>query len=414
MIFFRVALPFIAGFFVSYMYRAVNAVLGPTLAAEFGLTAGGLGLLTSMYFLAFALFQLPLGLLLDRFGPRRVNATLLLLAAAGGAWFASAHSAAEAIAARGLIGLGVSGCLMSTILAFVLWYPPAKLATMNGIAFASGALGSITVSVPLEVLLRVWPWREAFMLLVGATLAVSLTLWFWVPERSARPSGATLAQQLRGMAVLVADRGFRRIALAMAASQIAAMALQTLWMATWLRDVAGYTPSEVAEGLLAANVAMICGYLGFGRAADYRARHGKTVLPLLAGGLALASASLFLLALGTRTWCMLLWCTFVGGSTAIVLSFSLLSRRYPKEMVGRANTGVNVFGFSGMFLGQWGIGAVLDLWPQSATGYDPAAYTWAFGIAWAIQFCGLAWIWSGRRLVEEKGEGKGARLGFTD
>ncbi|MGH8749575.1 MAG: MFS transporter, partial [Burkholderiales bacterium] len=213
MIFLRVALPFIAGFFVSYMYRAVNAVLGPTLALEFGLSAGGLGLLTSMYFLSFALFQLPLGLLLDRFGPRRVNATLLLVAAAGGAWFALAHTAAEAIAARALIGLGVSGCLMSTVLAFVLWYPAERLSTMNGIAFASGALGSITVSVPLELLLRVWPWREAFMLLVGATLAVSLVLWFWVPEKSARPSGASLADQLRGLGRLIADPGFRRIAL---------------------------------------------------------------------------------------------------------------------------------------------------------------------------------------------------------
>ena len=400
MIFFRVALPFIAGFFVSYMYRAVNAVLGPTLAAEFGLTAGGLGLLTSVYFLAFALFQLPLGLLLDRFGPRRVNATLLLVAAAGGTWFAGAHTATEAIAARALIGLGVSGCLMSSVLAFVLWYPPARYATMNGIAFSAGALGSMTVSVPLEMLLRVWPWRSAFMLLVGATLAVSLTLWFWVPEKSARPSGASLADQLRGLGRLVADAGFRRIALAMAASQIAAMALQTLWMATWLRDVAGYAPPQVARGLLAANAAMIVGYLGFGRAADLRARRGRSVLPLLAGGLALASASLALLALGTRTGSLLLWCTFVGGSTAIVLSFSLLSRRYPKEMVGRANTGINVFGFSGMFLGQWGIGAVLDLWPQSATGYAPEAYTWALGLAWAIQFAGLVWLWSGRRLLE--------------
>jgi MFS family permease len=400
LIFLRVALPFIAGFFVSYMYRAVNAVLGPTLAAEFGLSAGGLGLLTSMYFLSFALFQLPLGLLLDRFGPRRVNATLLLLAAVGGAWFASAHSAAEAIAARGLIGLGVSGCLMSTILAFVLWYPPAKLATMNGIAFASGALGSITVSVPLELLLRIWPWREAFLLLVGATLAVSLTLWFWVPERSARPSGAGFKEQLRGLGKLVADPGFRRIAFAMAASQVAAMSLQTLWMATWLRDVAGYEPPQVARGLLAANVAMIVGYLGFGRVADLRARRGRSVLPLLAGGLALASISLALLALGTRTGSLVLWCAFVGGSTAIVLSFSLLSRRYPKEMVGRANTGINVFGFSGMFLGQWGIGAVLDLWPQTASGYAPGAYSWALGLAWATQFAGLVWLWSGRRLLE--------------
>lgn len=402
MIFLRVALPFIAGFFVSYMYRAVNAVLGPTLVAEFGLNASGLGLLTSVYFLAFALFQLPLGLLLDRYGPRRVNATLLLVAAAGGTCFAGAHSALEAIAARALIGLGVSGCLMSSILAFVLWYPPERLSTMNGVAFSAGALGSIAVSVPLELLLRVWPWRDAFLLLVAATLAVSLTLWFWVPERHARPGGATLGGQLRGLAKLVADPGFLRIAVAMAASQFAAASLQTLWMATWLRDVAGYSAAEVARGLMTVNIAMIVGYLGFGRAADARARGGRGVLPLLGGGLACASICLGLLTLGTRTGALALWCGFIGGSTSIVLAFSLLSRRYPKDLVGRANTGVNVFGFSGMFLGQWGIGAVLDLWPQSASGYDPTAYHWALGIAWALQVAGLAWLWIGRRLFETR------------
>ena len=72
----------------------VNAVLAPTLAAEFGLSAGGLGLLSSMYFLSFAVCQLPVGVAMDRFGPRRVNAALLLVAAAGGAWFALAESAA--------------------------------------------------------------------------------------------------------------------------------------------------------------------------------------------------------------------------------------------------------------------------------------------------------------------------------
>ncbi len=69
--------PFAAGFFLSYLFRSVNAVVGPRLVAEIGLTATGLGLLTSAYLLAFAAFQLPLGVLLDRFGPRRVQAALL-------------------------------------------------------------------------------------------------------------------------------------------------------------------------------------------------------------------------------------------------------------------------------------------------------------------------------------------------
>jgi MFS family permease len=378
----------------------VNAVLAPTLAAEFGLSAGGLGLLSSVYFLSFALCQLPVGVAMDRFGPRRVNATLLLVAAAGGAWFAHAETASAAIAARALIGVGVSACLMASLTAFVLWYPVERISTMNAIAFSAGAVGAMTATVPLELLLRVWPWREAFMLIVAATIVVSLLLWVWVPERSARHHGESMREIVLGLARLLRDSAFLRLAVCLGASQFAAVALQTLWITTWLRDVAGYTPAQVARGLLAVNVAMIVGYLAFGRAADAFQRQGRSALPLLAGGVALSSVSLGLLVLGVES--LFLWCAFVGTGTAVVLAYSILSRGLPKAMAGRANTAINVFGFVGMFAGQWGIGLVLDLWPQTARGYAAEAYPWALGMTWAVQLAGLAWLWSGRSLLEKR------------
>ena len=395
-IFLRVSAPFLAGYFVSYVYRMVNAVLAPTLAAEFGLSAGGLGLLSSMYFFSFAFCQLPVGIAMDRFGPRRVNAALLLVAAAGGAWFASAESAAGAMAARALIGIGVSVALMSSLTAFVLWYPAERLSTMNAIAFSVGIVGAMAVTVPLELLLRVWPWRQAFLLIVAATLAVSLVLWLWVPERSARRN-ESFAKQISELKQLVGDPGFLRLAVCLGASQCAAIALCTLWIATWLRDVAGYTPAEVARGLLAVNAAMIAGYLVFGRAADRIERGGRSALPLMAAGVAVASLSLAMLILGLKS--LFLWCLFAGAATAVVLGYSILSRRYPKAMAGRANTAINVFAFVGSFLGQWGIGLVLDLWPHTAHGYAPEGYRWALGAVWMVQLAGLAWLWLGRELL---------------
>ncbi len=385
----------------------VNAVLGPTLAGEFGLSAGGLGLLSSVYFLSFALFQLPLGLLLDRFGPRRVNATLLLVAALGGLWFAFAHSATSAIAARALIGLGVSGCLMASFTAFVLWYPADRLSTMNGITFAAGALGAITATVPLELLLRVMHWREVFLVLVAATVLVSLVLWFWVPERR-REQEKGFSREIKELGFIMRDPAFQRLAVCLGASQCAAVALQTLWVATWLRDVAGYDRGGVALGLLIVNVGMIVGYLGFGRAADRRTRAGRSVFPLIVGGVACSSTALALIIFGTnagigaaaRATALALWFVFVAGGTAVVLIYSLLSRRYPKEMAGRANTATNVIGFVGMFGGQWAIGLVLDRWPQSPAGYAPEAYPWALGMVWAVQLAGLLWLLTGRKLLE--------------
>jgi predicted MFS family arabinose efflux permease len=402
LIFFRIALPFIAGYFVSYVYRMVNAVLAPTLAAEFGLTAGGLGLLSSVYFLSFAVCQLPVGVAMDRFGPRRVNAALLLVAAVGGIWFAHAESAAAAIAARAVIGVGVSACLMASLTAFVLWYPPGRLSTMNAIAFSAGALGAMTTTVPLELLLRSWHWRQAFMLIVGATVAVSLVLWLWVPERTAR-RGESFGHQVQELGKLMRDAAFLRVALCLGASQFASVALQTLWIATWLRDVAGYGPAEVARGLLAVNASMIVGYLVFGRAADHLHRRGRNVLPLLIGGVAASSLCPLLVIGGMKS--LLLWCVFVAGGTAVVLAYPILSLRYPKAMAGRANTAINVFGFIGMFSGQWGIGLVLDLWPPTERGYAAEGYAWALGMAWAVQLAGLAWMWSGRGLLASRATG---------
>ncbi|MBL8253669.1 MAG: MFS transporter, partial [Candidatus Competibacter sp.] len=145
----RIFLPFAAGYFLSYLYRAINAALSPYLATELRLDATDLGLLTSVYFLTFAAFQLPLGVLLDRFGPRRVEATLLLFAAAGAGLFAVSHSPLELIVGRGLIGLGVSACLMASFKAFVLWLPAERLPVANGWVLAAGGLGALAATAPV-------------------------------------------------------------------------------------------------------------------------------------------------------------------------------------------------------------------------------------------------------------------------
>ena len=105
----RVFVPFALGYFLSYLLRVVNAVIAPDLVRDLGLTAADLGLLTSANFLAFAVAQLPLGILLDRFGPRRTEAVLLLFAALGAFLFSIAGSAPDLIAGRaaGMVTVGV-------------------------------------------------------------------------------------------------------------------------------------------------------------------------------------------------------------------------------------------------------------------------------------------------------------------
>ncbi|MEE9317571.1 MAG: MFS transporter, partial [Rhodospirillales bacterium] len=132
----RVFIPFALGYFLSYLLRVVNAVIAPDLIADLGLTAAELGLLTSANFLAFAVAQLPLGILLDRFGPRRTEAVLLLFAALGAFIFAVAGSAPGLIAGRALIGFGTSACLMAAFKAYVMWFPGERIPFINGLQMA--------------------------------------------------------------------------------------------------------------------------------------------------------------------------------------------------------------------------------------------------------------------------------------
>ena len=123
-VFVLVFLPFALGHYLSSLIRTVNATLAPQLMAALALSPAQLGLLTSAFFLAFALVQLPVGVALDRWGPARVQPPMLLLAA------------------RALIGLGLGGCFMSAVKAVSTWVAPARLPSVQGYLIAAGGVGA--------------------------------------------------------------------------------------------------------------------------------------------------------------------------------------------------------------------------------------------------------------------------------
>ena len=143
MLFARVYFPFALGYAISYFYRNANAIIESDLVDELGLGPADLGLLTSAYFFSFAAFQLPLGILLDRYGPRRTEAALLLFAALGAWIFSNAETSTGLIAGRLLIGLGVSACLMAAFKAYVIWFQSERLPMINGLQMVAGGLGAL-------------------------------------------------------------------------------------------------------------------------------------------------------------------------------------------------------------------------------------------------------------------------------
>lgn len=398
----RVVVPFSAGYVVSYLFRTVNAVIAPDLARELGLSAADLGLLTSIYFVTFAGAQLPLGLLLDRYGPRRVQVALLAVAAAGAACFATAGSLPALLAGRALIGLGVAGALMAALKANALFLARDRLTLANAGVVASGGLGAYAAAGPADALLHAGlDWRALFFLLAAVTAAVAAVIHLAAPDEAAKnPARAgadgplvALAATLRGLRPIYGDAFFWRLAPASACAIGSAWSIQGLWAGRWLAEVEGLSRAEVVGHLSSMGIALAAGALLLGLANDRLKRAGVPPLARVAGAFLCFAAVQAAIIARVPLPGVVLWSVFAAFGGATVLGYAALADRFPKELAGRANAALNLMHVGSACLLQWGMGLVVELWPATAEGgHPPAAYAAAFTLVLVLQLAALLWL----------------------
>ncbi|MDD5177577.1 MAG: MFS transporter [Sterolibacterium sp.] len=391
----RIFLPFAVGYFLSYLLRNANAVIAPELMRELNFTAADLGLLTSVYLAAFGIFQLPLGILLDRYGPRRVESALLLLTAIGAALFALGQNLVELALARALIGLGVSACLMASFKVFSLWFPTARLASLNAAIMAAGGLGALTSSAPLSWALPLIGWRGAFYgLAILAVLAALLI--FTTPDKQTGAGKETLAEQLCGVGQVFSSFAFWRYAPQTALVVGGFMAMQGLWAVPWLMNFGGLTREVAAIHLLLMSMGMLSGFVSIASFVTRLAARGISPERILISGMGGGMIVTLLIVIDAAST-YLLW--FAMGLVFSVgnLSYALLSAQFPVQLAGRVNTTLNLLTFIGAFIIQWGFGAVVDWFVAGGLPLH-VAYQSTFGLLLALQAASYGWyILSGRR-----------------
>ena len=384
----RIFLPFATGYYFSYFLRNVNAVIAPELTRELGVSAADLGLLTSAYLLAFGAVQLPLGLALDRYGARRVEAALLLVAAAGCGLFAVGASLTQLAVARALIGLGVSACLMASFKAFSQWFGTERQASLNAAIMAAGGLGALTASTPLAWAIPQYGWRAVFATLAVVGLGVAVAI-FSTPEKPANAKPEPLRNQVAGLAQVLTSRAFWRYAPQSTLIIGGFLALQGLWAVPWLMNFSGLPREAAAHHLLLMGGGMLIGFLciAFGVVPLTRRGIGPGLLLAVGMGLGLLSTLLIVLGIGPSepAW-MLLGLVFSVGN----LAYALLQADFAPALAGRVNTALNLMVFVGAFGIQWGFGAMVDL--LEGAGHAPrAAYQLTFGGLLALQCA--SWLW---------------------
>jgi MFS family permease len=401
-VFFYVFLPFALGHYLSSLLRNVNAVLAPQLVGALALTPGQLGLLTSAFFFSFALVQLPVGIALDRYGPRKVQLYLLLMASFGALMFANGSTFLELVAARAIIGCGLGGCFMSAVKAISTWISPKKLPSVQGYLIAVGGLGAASATLPVRALLHHTDWRGLFMLLALLSFCAGLLIWLVSPR--SRPTGGKLPT-VRSVLDVYRAPAFRKTISLVLVPHAVFFGIQGLWIGRWLSDVARFSDAAVAYLLYMGMASVIFGAIAVGMITEWAGRRGIRSLDVAAIGVFLFVLVQAALVISYKPSLQLLSVLFTLVGTITGIEYAIVAQSMPRELTGRAATCLNLLIFVGAFLVQAGFGQVVGLWQPDLAGHYPAqAYRVAFGTLVLLQLPGLGAYFSGyflrRRQVE--------------
>ena len=377
-----------ASFGVSQFIRTAPAVLAPELRRELGLSPETLGLVFGLFFVAFTLVHLPVGALLDRYGPRRVMSAMLLLAAAGTFVFAAGDDAGVLIAGQVLSGLGSSVAFVGGLAAIGRWFPRERFGVMASWLTAAGGIGPILSGTPFAALVEAIGWRDAWRA-GGAALALTALAIFLVVRDAqvGHPSHARPPERLRdtikGFGPILATRQvWGTIALAFSAFSVQ-IAVRGLWGGPYLADILGFDAIARGNILLAMSVAGTLGAVAIG----WLESRGVPRLALILYGTftVIGAYAFFALLPSQGAAATILLFVFVGLSGPYTILLLAHARAlFPDHLTARAITAVNVANFLGVSVMQIVPGWILGAFPE-VNGHPPeAAYRTMFGMLAAV------------------------------
>jgi predicted MFS family arabinose efflux permease len=389
----RMFVIFALAYVLSYGFRAINAVIAQPLVVELGLSASQLGFLASAYFLSFAVMQLPVGVMLDRYGPRRVEAVLIGFAALGALFFALADSYLLLWLGRALIGVGVSACLMAAVKAYSMYFRPHLQASLSSWMLVAGSLGALTVTTPVEMALPVLGWRGVFGVAAVLCVLAGLALWFALPSLFKPQKTESVRDMAHGYGAIYRHPHFWRVAPLAMITQGGFMAFHGLWVGPWFTEVIGVSNAQAAQSMFWISATLMLGYLLLGFLTRWvsKAAGDEDQIMMIGMGLSLLVFALQIVQ-GSESslWGWLLHALLISSG---IMTYVTCNKPFPKKLTGRSSTALNLLIFIGAFSIQWGIGVGIDLFV--AMGQTPVdAMRLSLAILWGLQ-C-LTWVWYAR------------------
>ena len=353
---------FAFGYFISCLLRAITATLSPVLTSEFNLLAADLGLLAGGYFLGFACMQIPLGYLLDKYGPKKIVTSFLLIALIGIISFALAKSFSGLLISRILIGIGVSACLMAPLTGYRIWYAENQQQRANSWMLMVASLGFLSSTLPVQLLLPSFGWRWIFGGIALLTLLSILLMLLFIPNWNLNKNRVLENSEKTGSLSDVWKNRFFISVIPMGLFNYGGlMAIQTLWAGPWMIRVSGYTPLESATGLFWINVTMLISFFLWGYFLPKINSIGFSATRILKLGLPVGFlVMLTIIILGPKAGAFYIT-MFILSSIFLSVTQPAVGLSFAGHSAGKALTSFNLLIFAGTFVMQWLMGFVIDI-----------------------------------------------------
>ena len=377
--FFYIMLVLCAGYTVSQFLRTSLGVLSPNLMHDFNINPNNMGLLGGVFFLSFAIFQIPAGILIDKYGPRKVMSSVIIFAVLGSIIFALSNSFYILLIGRVLMGLGCSICLMGSLVLITRWTDSDQFSKLAGIILAVGGIGGLLATTPLSYFSELFGWRLSFWLAAAVTFCVMVLYYFILEDRKndliLNRSNETIS--LKNLLFILKERNFKFMIPMSLMSYSSLVVILGLWGAPYLKDIHGLDSVERGKILMLMAISWNIGSFVFGRLRSIFGNYKNVVIFGATGVIIL----LFILSIITEInsiYLYILFCIlgFFGAfSVALISHYQVL---FDKEYMGRALSTANFFNFGGVFFVQWLTGKIIYLMGGDSTGAPIEAYRLAF------------------------------------
>ena len=391
----RVFACFAFGYFLSYAFRSVNAVIAPELMQDLNISNSQLGLLSAAYFIGFSTMQIPLGVALDKFGARRTESVLLLIALIGAITFAYAETLLGLTIGRLLIGVGVSACLMASFTAYRRWFAIEQQGQLASAMLVFGTMGALVTTVPVQLALPHIGWRGVFWVTALLVALSFIAIRFGLPTFDDHPksnnqdtSGEEKSFSLKD---ILQHSFFIRMLPIGIVNHGGFLSLQTLWIGPWMIQVLGYDPEQSAQILFLFNGVMLLGYAFNAWFIPRANSKGYKTLNYIKWLLAVGLVAQFFAITLTTQYSWLLWILLAVTATGHILGQSTVITVFPTRNAGIASTSYNLLIFVGAFIFQWGIGWGIDLLTAAGTA-KPDAFRQVFFAFLILQVISYIWF----------------------